>query len=143
MAIGAITELVPDLKSVEVLASAIATNSPPSGASAGLDMNVVSGAFGGIPSVMTARISSTAGSATMTVTIRVWGYQGALGWAAIGYLNGGAAIAETSADSIQYVEPLDLPGHFSRIYFEITAIGGTDTAVTGYLIGRRAYGGGN
>jgi len=141
MAIADITELVPDLKAIEVLASATATNSAPSGASAGLDMNVVSGAFGKIPSTMTARIASTAGSATMTVTIRIWGYQGTLGWAPLGYLNGGSAIAETSADSIQYAEPLELPGHFSRIYFEITAIGGTDTAVTGYLVARRQYGG--
>lgn len=123
---------------VELLASAIATNSPPSGAAAGIDIHKLN-VFGLIPDTVSLLLFSTAGSASMTVTCRIWGYHtDATTWFPLGIgtatgkgvINDGAAIPETVADKIAHAEPLDLPLHFSRLYLEITAIGGTDTAVT-------------
>lgn len=128
------------IKTLEILASATATNSPPSGASAGAALSALGrnrpflrGTF---------KMKSTAGSATMTVTLRLWGYDAALAvWMPLGtgtgsgkgVLNAGAAIDEVSADSLVHAEPLEFVGHFERLYVEITAIGGTSTAVTCYL----------
>ncbi len=149
MALNDVTDLVTgaaatntaDLVAIEALASVTAGNSPPTLSTVGADLDIFKRYLGKLPSEATARVRSTAGSATMTVTIRVWGYQGALDWVPLGYLNGGSAIGETSTDSIQYAEPLSLPEHFTRIFFEVTAIGGTNTAVTCYLVARRFYGG--
>ena len=149
MALNDVTDLVTgsaatstaELVAIEALASVTATNSAPSGAAVGCDLDIFKRFLGKLPDAATARVRSTAGSGTMNVTIRVWGYQGALGWSALGYLNGGSVISETSSDSIQYAEPLALPAHFTRIYFEVTAINGTSTAVTCYLVARRYYGG--
>lgn len=149
MAIGDTLELAPDLYSIELLASATAANSPPSGASAGLSVDAIKAIFGVVPDVMSLHVHSTAGSATMTATFKLWGYLGAtLGWVPVGTgtdtgkgtINGGAAIGETSTDALMHVEPVGYLGHFVRVYLEITAIGGTSTAVTGRLIGRRSYG---
>lgn len=146
MAIGDTVETSPDVYRFECLASTTATNSPPSGESAGLDMNVVVGTLGGVPREMHAVVISTAGSVTMTATIKVWGYVDAtVGWVPDGTgadtdkgkLNAGTALGETSADSIKHSEVRTFLGHYKRVYFEITAIGGTSTAVTGYLVGSR------
>lgn len=140
MAIGTVTRQGFN-HTIELLASATATNSPPSGATAGLDVGDLY-LNGEKPDVVSLLIFSTAGSDAMTVTCRIWGYNAAattwfplgVGTAAgKGVLNGGAAIAETEADKIAHAEPLDLPLHFTRLYLEITAIGGTSTAVTGLL----------
>lgn len=149
MALNDVTDLVTgvaatntaEIVAIEALASVVAANSPPTLATVGADLDILKRYVGRLPEEATARVRSTAGSGTMDVTIRVWGYQGALGWAPLGYLNGGSAIAETSANSIQYAEPLALPAHFTRIFFEVTAINGTSTAVTVYLVARRHYGG--
>ncbi len=50
-------------------------------------------------------------------------------------INVAAALAETSADKIRHAEPLYTPSHFSRLYLEITAIGGTATAIVAELLG--------
>lgn len=131
-------------RSVELLASATATNSAPSGATAGLDVNLLRPLSGGkIPQTVTLLIYSTAGSGTMTVTCRLWGYHAkpaiwfplGIGTASgKGVVNDGAAIAEDEADTLRHAEPLDLPSHFTRLYLEIEAIGGTSTAVTAQLI---------
>lgn len=145
MAIGDVTTIVQGSRAkVEALASETATNSAPSGASAGLETNAL-GVFGKIPTTCIAEVVSTAGSATMTVTIRVWGYDGAnwtpLGNSATGtsqgILNDGNAITESSADKIAFSQPISYLGAYSRVYFEITAIGGTSTAVTVFLIVQR------
>lgn len=152
MALGDITTIEGDLVAVEVLASATGANSPPSGATAGVSVDVIKGAFGGaLPDDLTFRLKSTAGSASMTATIKQWGYHGApiTQWSATGtglgaskgIMNGGAAIDEGPvADTIAHAEPVSLIAHFQRVYYEITAIGGTSTAVTGYLVGRKRYG---
>lgn len=122
-----------------LLDAATATNSPPSGAAAGLDVSAIGGTFNRIP-VAELQVYSTAGSASMTCTLKLWGYDtvstkwfpiGVGTGAAKGLLNGGAAIDEGPvADVISHSEPLYDLGCFSRIYLEITAIGGTGTSIT-------------
>lgn len=151
MALGDVTESVPDLVEIEALASATATNSPPAGASAGLAVDAIKSALKGyVPGTMSLLIYSTAGSGTMTVTCRLWGYvPGAAVWVPLGpggdatkgVINEGQAIGETGTDTIRHMEPVDLPGHVARLYVEVTAIGGTATAVTGKLVARRQSGG--
>lgn len=114
-----------------LLSAATATNSPPSGATAGVDIASLLGALGVFPEAFSFLVYSTAGSATMTVTVRIWGYDEDSGfWFPLGYLNGGSAIAELSTDIIRHAEPMDLAGHFDRLYAELTTIGGTSTAIT-------------
>ena len=140
MAIGDVTQVVTgSLYRVELLASATATNGAPSGASAGLDVNALRG-LGSIPTTVGLEIVSTAGSGTMTATYRIWGYGS--DWIPLGTggtgttkgtLNSGSADTEASTDVLRHAETLNYPGLFSRLYLEITAIGGTATAVTGYI----------
>ena len=147
MAIGDVTTYGgKETKAIELLASATATNSPPSGASAGLATKALLRLFGGMPSVCTLLLYSTAGSGTMTVTCRLWGYSEAgTVWTPMGFgadstkgvINAVSAIGETVTDGIRHSETVSLPGHFSRLYLEITAIGGTATAVTAQLVARR------
>jgi hypothetical protein len=135
-----------DAKVVEMLASATAVNSPPSGASAGISVNDLS-IFGIPPARMVLAIASTAGSGTMTATFRLWGYLPVGGglWLPLGpggdttkgIVNLGAAVGETSADSIRHAEVIENPGSFQRLYLEITAIGGTSTAVTAWFVVRK------
>ena len=61
-------------QSVELLASATATNSAPSGATAGLEVAELDLFGKGVPETVTLLFYSTAGSGTMTVTGRIWGY---------------------------------------------------------------------
>ena len=146
MALGDTTEVRPDLWAFELLASATATNSPPSGASAGLDVGVIVGKLGFLPPQMGIVLASTAGSATMTATVRLWGYLPTIGsglWLPMGtgtdslkgVLNDGTAIGETGTDTIRHFEVVNFPSLVARFYLEITAIGGTSTAVTSWLIG--------
>jgi hypothetical protein len=145
-AVGDVTAISGDVRVVEVLASATATNSPPSGASAGIAVNDLS-LYGAPPSKAVLAIASTAGSGTMTATFRLWGYLPVGGglWVPLGpgadatkgVVNLEAALGETSADAIRHSEVLENIGLFQRLYLEITAIGGTSTAVTGWLVVRR------
>jgi hypothetical protein len=90
---------------------------------------------------------STAGSSTMTVTLKLWLFDGiARRWypagtnataASKGLLNEGNAIGETGTDKIRHTEAVGNIRHFIRAYLEITAIGGTDTAISAYLVGWR------
>jgi hypothetical protein len=67
----------------------------------------------------------------MTVTVAIWAYYPEAGrWYRAGVLNGGAAIAETSANAINYVEAVIGLRGASYIFAEVTAIAGTSTAVT-------------
>lgn len=139
MALGDVTEYSGgEVKAIELLASATATNSPPTG-SAGLDMSLVSRLHGHIPEVCEIQLYSTAGSDTMTVAGRLWGYSsaGSGQWAPLGYINGGVTLSEVSADKLAHAEPVSYLGNFERLYFEITSIGGTSTAVTVKLVVRR------
>lgn len=128
-------------KVIRLLEAATATNSPPSGASAGIATTVLDtdhGQYFYAPSA-TLIVRSTAGSDTMTVTIRLWGYDslstvwvplGPGGDSTKGTINEGAAIGETGSNTIRHAEMVDNWMDFDRLYPEITAIGGTATAVT-------------
>jgi hypothetical protein len=88
---------------------------------------------------------STAGSAVMTVTLRLWVYSALTGWAPFGthatgatrgVINGGAAIDEAESDLIRHAEIVTGLCAFERVYLQVSAIGGTDTAVSAYLLAR-------
>ena len=123
---------------ITLLTAATATNSAPSGGSAGVETNGLK-VGGNVPDTCTVLVYSSAGSGTMTATIRMWGYSNSI-WLPLGtgasgaadtkgVLNENVAIAETSADFIAHAEPLSYCGHFDRLYAEVTAIGGTSTAI--------------
>lgn len=148
MALGDITK-VGDQTRIELMASVTAANSPPSGASAGLSTDQIKAAFGGkIPDALTLQIASTAGSGTMVCTAVLWVYASG-GWgrpgngatsSVKGLINEGNSIDEVSANYINHMEEVRYLGHFERVYLEIATIGGTNTAVTGYLLGQQRYG---
>jgi hypothetical protein len=144
MALGTVTPLNDDSKAIEFLASLVAANGIPTG-NAGLSAQDIRTLLGAMPSRMLVGAISTAGSGTMTVTLRVWHRLGALGWFVLKALNASTAapstavaIAETGADTIGYMEMVDGFGIGDRYYLEVVAIGGTSTAVTGYLALGRA-----
>lgn len=130
---------------VRLVEGATAANGAPSGApmstpTAGkgydpIDLNYRSH----MPDNCAVRIKSTAGSATMTVSYaRAWGYSlSGANWTPLGtgadatkgYLNGGTALGEVSADSIVHEEVLYFPHLIDGIYIELGVFGGTSTAV--------------
>ena len=129
---------------VQLLTAATATNSPPSGATAGVPLR------GQVPGQASQfwdghddgviKVKSTAGSGTMTVTLRIWAYCPILSaWFPLGtnatmanrgVLNLGNPIGEDGADNIAHTEPVTGLSAFTRVYLEITAIGGTATAIS-------------
>lgn len=140
MALGAVTTTIANESIiVELLASATATNGAPSGASAGIETNLLLVA-NKRPDSLRIGIHSTAGSGTMTVAARLWQYSGGIWFVSQAlaadpstpYTAG--TIPETSADAISYSEWIFGLSGASRLYLEIVAIAGTSTAVTGYAI---------
>ncbi len=140
MALGGVTDSGLS-ETIEILASATATNSEPSGAAAGIAINDIEKPW---PEYFGFICVSTAGSATMTATLRLWGYHPvAAVWMPVGpgtgttagQLNGGVALTEVQADRLAHSETIHRSAlqHFSRLYVEIEAIGGTSTAITCYL----------
>lgn len=78
-------------------------------------------------------IHSTAGTGTLTATVRIWGFQKEVSrWYDLGPLNAGSPIGEiTGADVIAYAEGIAGLRPFSHLYAEIVgALGGTATAIT-------------
>jgi hypothetical protein len=132
---------------IQLLNAATATNSAPSGATAGVaKMQRTENSPCGIGEAESAMIivRSTAGSGTMTCTLKLWCYSPISGtWhplgthatpATKGIINAGAAIGETGADTIAHAELVQGLGGFTRFYLEITAIGGTATAISAWLV---------
>lgn len=79
---------------------------------------------------VTILVRSTAGSGTLTASIRMWGYcVVANRWYSLGLLNSGTDIAEASTDLLSYVETIGGLRRFIRLYAEIESLGGTSTAV--------------
>jgi hypothetical protein len=119
-----------------ILEARTSNNSAPSGASAGEAVATLVTALGPLPDEVEVIVRSTAGSATMTCTVRLWGYVAST-WVPLGpgadatkgYLNNGAAIGETAADTIVHAERVRGLFSFDRVYAEILAIGGTSTAI--------------
>lgn len=136
---------------LSILVARTTTNSAPSGASAGVALSALDTYIGALTPIPAATIHvwSSAGSATMTATIKLWGYNSATGrWSPLGtsstaaskgLLNGGAAIDETGTDLIDHSEPVYQVSDFDRIYAEVTAIGGTSTAINVSLIVPRVF----
>lgn len=127
---------------IRLVDAATATNSPPSGSSAGVDLSGIATTFDALEHTVIV-VRSTAGSGTMTTTVRLWGYESIGGnWtpmgpgadATKGTINAGSAMGETQSDQIDHSETLDWFGPFDRVYAEITAIGGTSTAITVELL---------
>jgi hypothetical protein len=124
-----------------ILEARTSNNNAPSGASAGESVTTLVTNIGALPDDAEVLVRSTAGSATMTCTVRLWGYSTiAATWFPLGpgadltkgYLNNGAAIGESvsGVDSISHAERVRGLFSFDRIYAEILAIGGTSTAIT-------------
>lgn len=137
---------------VRILESATVVNSPPASyAAAGVDVGAVLDSVYGAkawPASCAVAVTTSAGSGVMSATVKLWA--GILGigaagaglycaagigaGASSGLLNGGAAFDEHAADNIGRIDVIDLPGIARKWYAEITAIGGTATAVTVDLI---------
>ncbi len=123
--------------SIQLLSAVTATNSPPTAATDGVDVK----ASGILRDEAYVLVKSTDGSGTMTVTVKLWGwYDTVSAWAPLGIgstkgvLNDGTAIAEETADNIVHVESLSGLTQLQRVYAEITAIGGTSTAIDVFLV---------
>jgi len=155
MAAGDVKFSADCLRHTCLLSGVTAANGQPSGATAGVpcyDSNVFGEVSAGVcypqlPSrESTILVCSTAGSGTMTVTIRLWGYNSATSeWyplgagadATKGVIDAGSAEGEVKSDKILHAEPLLMAGHFDRLYAEVTAIGGTSTAVDVWVVSPR------
>lgn len=121
------------MSQITLLSAVTATNSAPTAATDGaaLPFNC---------DYATLLLHSTAGSGTMTVTCKLWGYNtqqakwyplGTNATAANkGLINEGNAIGETGTDSIRHAELILGIRGFQRLYLEVTTIGGTSTAIT-------------
>lgn len=135
---------------VRILEAATATNGAPSSyAASGVDVGaILDERYGkaGWPESAIVAVYTTAGSATMTATIKLWGGHPDLGSAGVylaagtgpaataGVLNGGAAYDEHATDNINRADWVISIGAFKKWYAEVVAIGGTSTAVTVDLI---------
>lgn len=137
---------------IRLLEAATATNSPPATyAGAGIDIGAIfDNMYGtkGWPSSVGLLVHTSAGSGTITATVKLWA--GVLGVGAsgagvyvsaspgsatlAGVLNGGAAFDEHATDIIHRLDIIQLPRLCQKMYAEITAIGGTATAVSVDLI---------
>ncbi len=139
MAVGDVTDLG-KVAAIQLLAAATATNGPPTAITHGVEINELIKQFSPRRGIIT--VASTAGSDTMSCTLRAWGYGGMSGtWippgigtgSAKGLLNAGASIGETGTDMIRHAEPVEDIMFFRRVYLEIVAIGGTATALSAWL----------
>lgn len=150
MALGDVTEYPGGLaKSIVLLATRTTTNSPPSQVTDGLAMSAIENLFPELSTEAALLVYSTAGSGTMTCTCRLWGYHpGPAAWfplgtgtdGAKGIINAGSATGETGSDVVRHCEVLSLAGIAgSRLYLEITAIGGTSTSIEAAIVVRRGY----
>lgn len=107
-----------------ITAATAATATPPSGITAGVALPF-------LVDQITVLVKSTAGSGTMTATVRVWAYfPEAAAWFSCGVLNAGNAIPETTADAIQYCEAVVGLRGASRVHAQLEAVAGTSTAIT-------------
>jgi hypothetical protein len=96
--------------------------------------------------VASVSLASTAGSGTMTVTVRLWVWVEAMSdWAPLGadataanrgVLNDGNAIDEVDSDLLRHTELVTGLRNYSDVYAQVTAIGGTATAVDLWLHAR-------
>lgn len=153
MALGAKTTIADgNTIRIEIGAATTVTTAAPSSATDGVSLLDIG--LGDIPYEGVAQVISTAGSVTMTAGVRLWVYNelgATTGWTPLplgtigtssettrGMLNNGVAIGETTTtDTIRYSETVTGLSMYSRIYAQVTSIGGTSTSVTCYLLVRR------
>lgn len=75
-------------------------------------------------------VQSTAGSGTMTATLKLWGFNPELGrWFDLGSLNGSSPIEESKSDVLSWSQVVQGMSAYSRLYVQIVALGGTNTAI--------------
>ena len=133
-------------KVLTVLSGATSTNSAPSGGSAGVEVQALDIGNGNIPDQVSCIVKSTAGSGTMSCSIKLYGYiadAAIADWFPLGVhqtdssrglLNEGNSIGESESNKIRFAEAVSYIGHFDRVYAEVTAIAGTSTAVSVFLV---------
>ncbi len=139
-------------RTICVLKGRTTTNSPPTAATDGVpcypDQNDLYNCTGANFPGRASReavlfVHNSAGSGTVTATVRLWGYLtmsgqwypiGAGADATKGTINAGVALGESGvSDKINHCEPFYLMGMFDRLYAEVTVISGTSTAVDVYV----------
>ena len=137
---------------IKLLDGVTAANNPPTAGSATVGFPLTglgtTGMSHNVPSdgVCALVLESTAGSGTMTVTVKIWVYSDAIAdWmpygtdstaANRGVMNEANAIDEVVSDKLRHTELVAGLDNYERIYAEVTAIGGTATAVDLWLVGR-------
>jgi hypothetical protein len=146
--LGSITSWGNVVKSVCILAPAtVANNAVPTLDTDGIPVypdrkkgNVDGHAFPNTPprtSTLQVKATVTAGQ-TLVGTLTLWGYHPALArWIEIP-TNGGTAVtpvalAETDTDVITFFQRYEDLGHFSRLYLQLTGIGGTGASFEAWL----------
>jgi hypothetical protein len=151
MAVGLQSQADTTIHIVRILESATATTAVPVYASDGVDVGaILDSLYGGKPFPETAglAIHTSAGSGTMTATIKLWA--GVLGigpsgagkylaastgpGATAGWANGGVALDEHAADDIGRLDYILYPRLARKWAPQVVAIGGTGTAVSVDLI---------
>jgi hypothetical protein len=117
---------------LNLLTAAIATNSAPSGATAGQALNSRGGVRMAEEYIV---LVDFAGTGAQSLTLKAWGWSDKNAkWYPLGTLNDGSAITGTT--SVTYAEVLYSLKHFDRVYLEITAISGTSNTVNAQLCTR-------
>jgi hypothetical protein len=134
---------------IQLLTAVTAVNGVPSGSSAGKGLRGLPDNLGGLNIDEAAlAVKSTAGSGAMSVTLKLWVWHDVLAeWMPLGSstvdadrgkVNQATAIGEVATDKLQHTELVRGLRHFDRIYCEVTAIVGTGTAVSAWLLSRDA-----
>lgn len=143
---------------LELLSGATATNSAPSGATAGkptkrtAEGQLTGQGFLDTHNKFLLIVWDTAGSGTMTCTLRLWGYISSYAksgagvtvarWMPLGVgadstkgtINAGAGLGETASNDIGHCEVVENLARFDRLYLEVVAIDGTATAISAALL---------
>ncbi len=151
MAVGTVTGVASTTRTICLLDSVLVTSAAPTAATDGVPCNSTSNlgaATTGLNYTQRAAreavltVFNTAGTGTVTTTLRLWGYNATAGkWAPLGTgtdalkgtINAGVALGETGTDLLAHAEPVYLAGLFDRLYLQVVAIGGTGTAISAYL----------
>lgn len=132
---------------VQLLSAAVAANSAPAGASAGVPLRgakVPTGSDGGTKTTReenecTIVIEGTVNAGqTLAGTFFLWGYVNDLSkWFRFKAINGGA-LAETGTDTINYGELVTGIRHYDRVYLELVSPSGTGASFNAYLVCRQS-----
>ena len=126
------------MPSVTLLTAATATTTVPSAVEDGVDITSIA-AF----NKCSLQVKSTAGSGTMTCTLRLRGWSPEVAkWLPLGpgadstkgTINLVSALGETAADVIGHEETFQNFKYFTRMDCEVVAIGGTATAITVMMV---------